>query len=101
MYMYILAIFHCIREQFTSSAIIIKSPRAKGYKGCFARVITVRERSGSFVSVQGMSKPLSKSVKSQGILSQGCRKLFYWVFSYKQGNFGSKIILAILIYVDS
>ena len=69
MYMYILAIFHCAREQFTSSAIIIKSPRAKAYKGCFARVITVREKSGSFVSVQGMSKPL-KSEKPGNFISR-------------------------------
>ena len=35
------------------------------------RVATVREKSGNFLKSQGKSLILSKSVKSQGILSSG------------------------------
>jgi len=76
------------------------------------RVAMGREKSGKirFYSRSGKNQGVlfqvreflnscSKSVKSQGILSQGCCKLFYWMFSYRQFYF--KNYLRQLIFVDS
>ena len=41
--------------------------------------------------VRGFLNHCSKPVKNQEILSSGCRKLFYYMFLYKQGNFVVKI----------
>ena len=59
----------------------------------------VREKSGSFVLVQAISKSLFKfSEKSGNFFLRWPQIIFYWIFLYRQGNFVFEIIL---IFVDS
>ena len=58
--------------------------RVAGEKSGEIRFYSTSGKSQEFLyQIREFLNPCSKSVKSQGTLSYGCRKLFYYMFSYR------------------